>query len=111
MVCLRCRSEVAIGEESVAVYLFAQTVGVTPRLKSSAHRICFCPRCSVALAMGPSPEGALNLAAWDMIRALVALHPGLHQAAWQTLSEAAVLPPSGSVGQNSSSQSSGYFEF
>jgi hypothetical protein len=48
--------------------MFAQTVGVKPRQKSGAQRICFCPQCAVSLAMGMPPEGALNLAAWDMIR-------------------------------------------
>lgn len=69
----------------VAVYMFAQTVGIKPRQKSSSQRICFCPQCSVALAMGLAPEGALNLAAWDMIRDLVSSEPSLNQAAWENL--------------------------
>ena len=59
--CLRCNREIEPGDKSVAVYMFAQTVGIRPRQKSSAQRICFCPQCSVSLAMGPAPEGALNL--------------------------------------------------
>jgi len=35
--------------------------------------------------MGPLPEGALNSAAWKMIRALVGSDPALNQAAWETL--------------------------
>jgi hypothetical protein len=85
MVCLRCNCRVETGQKSVAVYLFAQTVGIKPRQKSSAQRICFCPKCSVSLAMGPAPEGALNLAAWDMIRDLVAADPALNQTAWNHL--------------------------
>jgi hypothetical protein len=69
------------GQKSVAVYLFAQTVGIRPRQKSSAQRICFCPQCSVSLAMGPAPEGALNLAAWNMIRDIVGADPALTEAA------------------------------
>src|SRR5213080_1393321 len=56
--CLRCNRELEAGHKSVAVYMFAQTVGVRPRQKSAAQRICFCPQCSVSLAMGPPPEGA-----------------------------------------------------
>src|SRR5271166_3902447 len=41
--CLRCRREIETGDKSVAVYMFAQTVGVKPRQKSTAQRICFCP--------------------------------------------------------------------
>jgi len=83
--CLRCRREIEVGHKSVAVYMFAQTVGVKPRQKSSAQRICFCPQCAVSLAMGLPPEGALNMAAWDMIRDLVSAEPALNQAAWENL--------------------------
>src|SRR5207247_2998430 len=83
--CLRCNRELEAGHKSVAVYMFAQTVGIKPRQKSAAQRICFCPQCSVSLAMGPPPEGALNLAAWNMIRDLVGSDPALNQAAWESL--------------------------
>jgi hypothetical protein len=65
--------------------MFAQTVGVRPRQKSSANRICFCPQCAVSLAMGMPPEGALNMVAWEMIRDLVSAEPSLNQAAWESL--------------------------
>ena len=71
----------------MAIYMFAQTVGVRPRQKSTVRRICFCPQCSVSLAMGPPPEGALNMAAWKMIRDLVGSDPALNQAAWESLRE------------------------
>lgn len=83
--CLRCRREIAAGDKSVAVYMFAQTVGVRPRQKSAANRISFCPQCAVSLAMGMPPEGALNMAAWDMIRDIVSAEPSLSQAAWDSL--------------------------
>lgn len=35
--------------------------------------------------MGPAPEGALNLAAWQMIRDIVGTDPALTEAAWETL--------------------------
>jgi hypothetical protein len=85
MVCLRCRREIEAGDKSVAVYMFAQTVGVKPRQKSGAQRICFCPQCAVSLAMGVPPEGALNMAAWNMIRDLVSAEPSLNHAAWESL--------------------------
>ncbi len=93
--CLRCNREIEVGHKSVAVYMFAQTVGIRPRQKSSAQRICFCPQCSVSLAMGPPPEGALNLAAWNMIRDLVGADPALNQAAWENLRGVVGLLPSG----------------
>ena len=85
MLCLRCNRELEPGQKSVAIYLFAQTVGVKPRQKSAAQRICFCPQCSVSLAMGPPPEGALNVAAWQMIRDIVGSDPALTEAAWENL--------------------------
>jgi hypothetical protein len=83
--CLRCNRELETGNKSVAVYMFAQTVGVRPRQKSTAKRICFCAQCAVSLAMGPPPEGALNLAAWGMIREIVSADPALNNAAWESL--------------------------
>lgn len=65
--------------------MFAQTVGVKPRQKSSAQRVCFCPQCAVSLAMGMPPEGAFNMVAWDMIRDLVSAEPSLNEAAWESL--------------------------
>src|SRR3989442_10963491 len=83
--CLRCHRELETGHKSVGVFMFAQTVGIRPRQKSAARRICFCSPCSVSLAMGPAPDGALNIAAWQMIRELVGADPALNQAAWETL--------------------------
>ena len=107
--CLRCNRELEPGHKSVAVYLFAQTVGIRPRQKSTAQRICFCPQCSVSLAMGPPPEGALNIAAWKMIRDLVGADPSLNQAAWEDLrGYDAMLPAS----ENENlPRAAGYFEF
>lgn len=83
--CLRCNRELETGHKSVAVFMFAQTVGIRPRQKSAARRMCFCSPCSVSLAMGPTPDGSLNIAAWQMIRDLVGSDPALNLAAWDTL--------------------------
>ena len=93
--------------------MFAQTVGIKPRQKSAAQRICFCPQCSVSLAMGPPPEGALNLAAWNMIRDLVGSDPALNQAAWESLRGIVGLLPAatGTEGSSRRAAAGGYFEF
>ena len=106
--CLRCNRELEAGQKSVAVYMFAQTVGIRPRQKSTAQRICFCPQCSVSLAMGPPPEGALNIAAWKMIRDLVGSDPALNQAAWETLRGIVALLP---AGNGDGGHAGAYFEF
>ncbi len=112
MRCLRCNRELEPGHKSVALYMFAQTVGIKPRQKSTAHRISFCPQCAVSLAMGPPPDGALNLAAWDMIRDLVGSDPALNQAAWENLSGIlGLLPATGTDGPPRSAPAAGYFEF
>jgi len=110
--CLRCNQELEAGHKSVALYMFAQTVGVRPRQKSGARRICFCPQCSVSLAMGPAPEGALNVAAWQMIRDLVGADPALTEAAWESLRGVVdILPATGTEGIAPLARTSGYFEF
>jgi hypothetical protein len=110
--CLRCNCEIEAGQKSVAVYMFAQTVGVRPRQKSSAQRMCFCPQCSVSLAMGPPPEGALNVAAWQMIRELVGADPALNEAAWESLrGVVGILPESDGEDGERRTGTGGYFEF
>lgn len=111
MHCLRCNRAIEPGQKSVALYMFAQTVGIKPRQKSTAQRISFCPQCSVSLALGPPPEGALNVAAWEMIRDLVAADPALNRAAWESLSGVpGLLPATGTEG-NGGTAPPGYFEF
>lgn len=109
--CLRCNKELDSGQKSVAMYMFAQTVGMRPRQKSTAQRVSFCPQCSVSLAMGPPPEGALNVAAWQMIRDLVSSDPGLNQAAWEALRRIAevLTPEDGNA--NGRKVVAGYLEF
>ena len=112
--CHRCNREFEAGQKAVAVYLFAQTViatmnqvsnvGIKPRQEPAARRICFCPACSVSLATGLPPDGALNVAAWKMIRELLGSDPALTQAAWETLRGVGGLLPAsetdvGSAGQ------------
>jgi hypothetical protein len=110
--CLRCTREFEAGHKSVAVYMFAQTVRIRPRQKSAAQRICFCPQCSVSLAMGPPPEGALNIAAWNMIRDLVGSDPALNHAAWESLRGiVGLLPATGTDGGSRRTSAEGYFEF
>jgi hypothetical protein len=110
--CLRCNRELEAGHKSVAVYMFSQTVGIRPRQKSAARRICFCPQCSVSLAMGPAPEGALNIAAWEMIRELVGSDPALNEAAWENLrGVVGLLPATGTEGGHRRASHGGYFEF
>jgi hypothetical protein len=109
--CLRCNRELGAGQKSVTLYMFAQTVGVKPRQKSAAQRICFCPQCSVSLALGLPPEGALNTAAWNMMRDLVGTEPEMTEAAWESLRGIlGLLPATGTDGSNRRAGNA-YFEF
>ncbi len=45
--------------------------------------------------MGLPPDGALNMAAWDMIRDLVSAEPSLNEAAWESLRGVVALLGSG----------------
>jgi len=62
--------------------------------------------------MGPPPDGALNLAAWNMIRDLVGADPALNQAAWENLrGVVGLLPPGEPESIPRRAASGGYFEF
>lgn len=96
----------------MAIYMFAQTVGIRPRQKSGAQRISFCPQCAVSLAMGPAPEGALNVTAWNMIRDLIGSDPAMTEAAWESLRGiVGFLPATGTDGSPRPASAGGYFEF
>jgi hypothetical protein len=106
--CLRCNRELEAGRKSLAIYMFAQTVGIRPRQKSTSQRIGFCPQCSVSLAMGPPPDGALNLVAWQMLRNIVGADPALTEAAWESIHGVVGLLPTGTEGTR---DGEGSFEF
>ena len=61
--------------------------------------------------MGPPPEGALNIAAWQMIRDLVSADPALNDAAWETLIGVVGLLPATGTDGGPGRLSAGYFEF
>lgn len=61
--------------------------------------------------MGPPPEGALNIAAWNMIRDLVGADPALNEAAWDELRGVVGSLPSGEDTASYAAGRGGYFEF
>lgn len=62
--------------------------------------------------MGPPPEGALNVAAWQMIRDIVGSDPALTEAAWEDLrGVVGLLPATGTDGGSRRAVPEGYFEF
>jgi len=67
--------------------------------------------------MGPPPEGALNIAAWQMLRDLVGSDPALTEAAWENLNVIAgllpshVVPSNGTDGIPRRGGTGGHFEF
>lgn len=89
VICIRCHAEVPANDKAIGVFLFAQTSGIRPRRKSRAGKISFCPGCAVSLAMGPAPDGAVNEAAWFVIRNLVSADPVVNEIAWEKLSRTA----------------------
>lgn len=61
--------------------------------------------------MGPSPDGALNEAAWRMIRELVSSDPSLTAAAWENLRGIETLLSPDSAEPAPRSAVGGYLEF
>jgi len=61
--------------------------------------------------MGLPPEGALNLAAWDMIRNLVSADRALNEAAWENLQAVAGLLPPGEADRDPQPPSDAWVNF
>jgi len=61
--------------------------------------------------MGPRPEGALNLAAWEMIREIVSSDPTLTAAAWESLRAIDGIIPANGANGNARQAVGGYLEF
>jgi hypothetical protein len=63
--------------------------------------------------MGPAPEGALNVAAWQMIRDMVGEDPALTEAAWESLHgiEEGLLPATGTAGSAHRVGAGSYIKF
>lgn len=89
--CLRCQCGIETNESAVAMFLYAQTVGISKRQKAKGERLYFCAKCAVVLAMGAKPNnGALNVAAFNLIRGMVGKNPAVTEKAWQELNESLV---------------------
>src|SRR5579859_4611135 len=78
--CLMCRTPLkapgginVTGDPAIALFLFASSVGMRPRLKSRAKRFPFCIPCmnSLATGMPPVEKGHLYVAAWELFRELL----------------------------------------
>jgi predicted RNA-binding Zn-ribbon protein involved in translation (DUF1610 family) len=102
--CIRCERKIQIGESAVAYFMYCQTVGIKRRQKSKSERLYLCPQCAVVVAMGAKPgNGALNVAAYRMLRGLVGKDPAVTEKAWEELhqvsgphpqlTEGEILPP------------------
>lgn len=61
--------------------------------------------------MGPSPEGALNMAAWQMIREIVGADPAITEAAWHDLQDIASILPENGNAEPSRRAAGGFLEF
>ena len=61
------------GDPAIALFMFASSVGMRPRLKSRAKRFPFCVPCMNSLATGVPPfeKGHLYVAAWELFRELL----------------------------------------
>lgn len=84
--CIHCRRPLGDEDQAIKLFIFAQSFGMRPRLKSGAEAVCFCPPCAVSLAFGPEPtEGALYQAAHRRLRELVGWNQDVTRDAWVKL--------------------------
>jgi hypothetical protein len=65
----------ATGDPSIVLFMSAVTRGLRPRLKTRAVPKVFCYGCATSLALGipPIEKGELYVAAWELLRDLVAM--------------------------------------
>jgi len=87
--CVRCGSGLkqpkginVTGDQQIAFYLHATTVGIRPRIISVCKRIVICMKCAVAIAMSPMPEGAFNVSAHEILSDMNAKGRTIIEAAW-----------------------------
>jgi hypothetical protein len=93
--CIRCHNVIEPQEPAVAISLFCQTLGMGKRKASKSERIYLCPRCATVAAMGEEPPKGqpLNVAAYRIMRNLVASDPAVVGKAWEELSQSIVSSP------------------
>jgi hypothetical protein len=90
--CIRCHAELASYDQAISIYMYAQTVGVSPKQKSDSERIKFCPTCSISLAMGPEPEGMVNAKVYRMMCNLIGPCEEVGSMVWRRLSTGVLVP-------------------
>jgi hypothetical protein len=84
--CIHCERPLRDEDQAIKMFIFAQSFGMRPRLKSGAEAVCFCPPCAVSLAFGPEPaQGALYQAAWRRLRELIGWNQAVTEQAWGRL--------------------------
>lgn len=85
--CIRCGRKLCVpqginstGDPAVSVWIFCQSLGIRPRVKSPSQRGVFCPDCVMCVAHTTfAPEGAFNIMVWEMLRDLIRQTPAFHE--------------------------------
>src|SRR3972149_7569399 len=68
------------GDAAVSVWVFAQSLGIRPRVKSPSQRGVFCASCCVVVASDMNtPQGAFNVMVWNMLRDLAKQTSAFHE--------------------------------
>ena len=88
--CVRCNRPLrapqginSTGDQAIAIFISAVTVGVRPRLKSRAQRRVICMACAGSISLAPDPNtGAFNSAVYEILCDLSGRDMTIVQAAW-----------------------------
>jgi hypothetical protein len=89
--CVRCgralkapQGITTTGDKAIAIYIYAVSVGIRPRLVSKARRMPICLPCVAAIAMAPPPDnGAFNSTVYEILDDLNRRGMTIIQAAWE----------------------------
>lgn len=87
--CVRCSRQLRVpqtinetGDPACSVFVFCQSIGIRPRVKSKAMRGLFCASCMISVAQNNlTPEGAFNAMIWTELRDLVRQTSAFHEIA------------------------------
>jgi hypothetical protein len=87
--CVRCSRQLRVpqtinetGDAACSVFLFCQSLGIRPRVKSKASRGLFCASCMISVAQNTlTPEGAFNAMIWEQLRDIVRQTGAFHDIA------------------------------
>jgi hypothetical protein len=93
-ICIVCKEPIETNQSAVGISLFSQTVGMGKQRTSKSERLYLCPQCALHAAIGQEPPKSqpFNVAAYKILRYLIAADPDVMGEAFKELRHSLTLP-------------------